>query len=376
MVVFLPASSTPASDVPPRLLGEAVQASEAGRYCDALPLFVEIHRRTGSLRALFNGAEVAFAARDHMAALDLYREVEQSPAFASFDRRDLVKKRIDTVFRETQRTGPGTACPRPASRCGDWILQAGEQCDDGNAESGDGCDATCVPSACGNGVRAGLEACDDGNSVDGDGCDAGCIVSACGNGILAPGEQCDDGNNVDGDGCDSDCTPTTCGNSIRSRGEQCDDGNDVDGDGCDRGCLLTRCGNGVRTAGERCDDGNREDGDGCESTCTPTRVPARATGLGIVGGSAAALVGSVVLLAVGLPPWLEHEEASAALAERRAGFAENPSAALRDIDDLRLREESSRNAWSSYGLLCVGAATVLAGTGVVGPPVERGSRSR
>lgn len=28
----------------------------------------------------------------------------------------------------------------------------------------------------------------------------------CGNGILDAGEECDDGNNVDGDGCAADCT--------------------------------------------------------------------------------------------------------------------------------------------------------------------------
>jgi len=46
------------------------------------------------------------------------------------------------------------------------------------------------------------------------------VVTAgvCGDGVLDPGEQCDDGNAVDGDGCDSNCTPTGCGNGIRTAG--------------------------------------------------------------------------------------------------------------------------------------------------------------
>jgi cysteine-rich repeat protein len=34
-------------------------------------------------------------------------------------------------------------CPVPLPRCGNTILQSGEQCDDGNTVSGDGCSATC-----------------------------------------------------------------------------------------------------------------------------------------------------------------------------------------------------------------------------------------
>lgn len=353
-------------DVPATLVGEAVQASDAGRYCDALPLFLEVHRRSGSLRALFNAAEVAFAASDRVAAADLYRRIESSSTFASFEHRDVVRQRIATVFRETQRSGPGVACPTAVARCGDWIVQQGEQCDDGNAASGDGCDATCIPSGCGNGVRAPDELCDDGNTVDGDGCDTGCVVSACGNGVRAPSEQCDDGNTIDGDGCDSDCSVTSCGNGIRSRDEQCDDGNHSSGDGCDAGCQVTRCGNGVVTAGERCDDGNARDGDGCEATCTPTRRPAPGPGLAVIGAGAAALVTSGILFAVGLPPWFTHEEASADLEARRARYATAPDEAVAAIAEVRAREEQSRSDWIGYGALCAGAATALVGGGMLG----------
>ncbi len=62
----------------------------------------------------------------------------------------------------------------------------------------------------------------------------------CGNGILDMGEQCDDGNTVDGDGCEADCTATRrCGNGIKDTGEACDDGNQTPGDGCENDCTAT-----------------------------------------------------------------------------------------------------------------------------------------
>ncbi len=89
----------------------------------------------------------------------------------------------------------------------------------------------------------------------------------CGNGAIDPGEECDDNNTTSGDGCDANCTLTACGNGIVTAGEECDDANVVSGDGCDGNCTLTRCGNGIATPGEACDDGNNLDGDGCSSDC-------------------------------------------------------------------------------------------------------------
>jgi cysteine-rich repeat protein len=157
------------------------------------------------------------------------------------------------------------------TRCGNGIVTAGEECDDANAASGDGCDVNCTPTSCGNGVVSIGEECDDGNAVDGDGCDGNCTVPRCGNGVVTAGEECDDGNLVNGDSCDNNCTIPRCGNGIVSGGEECDDGNLVDGDACDGNCTAPRCGNGVVTAGEECDDGNLVDGDGCDVTCTVTR---------------------------------------------------------------------------------------------------------
>lgn len=72
----------------------------------------------------------------------------------------------------------------------------------------------------------------------------------CGNGAIEPGEDCDDNNVGSGDGCaglgaDKPCTNegssatrrTFCGNNRLERGEDCDDGNAVSNDGCSAICL-------------------------------------------------------------------------------------------------------------------------------------------
>ena len=61
--------------------------------------------------------------------------------------------------------------------------------------------------------------------------------AVCGNGVVEAGEQCDDGNIVPGDGCNAACqTEPRCGNGVVEAGEQCDDGNVVAGDGCSAAC--------------------------------------------------------------------------------------------------------------------------------------------
>jgi len=66
------------------------------------------------------------------------------------------------------------------------------------------------------------------------------VVTVCGNSIVETGEQCDDGNAVSGDGCSSSCQDEgpVCGNSVVETGEQCDDGNGLSGDGCSATCQT------------------------------------------------------------------------------------------------------------------------------------------
>jgi fibro-slime domain-containing protein len=137
------------------------------------------------------------------------------------------------------------------AKCGDGKVLKGEECDDGNTTSGDGCSSTCqvepgadCPTAgqacklakCGNGVVEKSELCDCGTDAknlpkdckavnglfygDGMGCSKTCTkeptcqdnagktqacTATCGDGNLDPGEDCDDGNLIDLDGCSSEC---------------------------------------------------------------------------------------------------------------------------------------------------------------------------
>jgi uncharacterized delta-60 repeat protein len=203
--------------------------------------------------------------------------------------------------------------------CGDGVVDAGEQCDDGNTSNGDGCSASCAvengwecvnaPSlcapVCGDGLVVGSEQCDDGNLTNGDGCDddpahgGNCTDTACGNGVVSPGEECDDNNTMVADGCSATCTveagwqctgtPSVCtgilcGDGLPAGTEECDDGNSNNNDLCKNDCTQNVCGDGVLNCGpdgicgtgddlEQCDDGNVLDGDGCSSTCQIAALP-------------------------------------------------------------------------------------------------------
>ena len=62
-----------------------------------------------------------------------------------------------------------------SSGCGNGAVEAGEQCDDGNASNTDACTNSCLNAVCGDGfVRGGVEQCDDSNTTSGDGCSATC----------------------------------------------------------------------------------------------------------------------------------------------------------------------------------------------------------
>jgi cysteine-rich repeat protein len=77
---------------------------------------------------------------------------------------------------QMRRNGLTIVCETAAATCGDGVRQSGEECDDGNGASCDGCSAACTQEACGNGVLECSEECDEGAANGrGDGaCSATC----------------------------------------------------------------------------------------------------------------------------------------------------------------------------------------------------------
>ncbi len=167
-------------------------------------------------------------------------------------------------------SGDGCSWDCQLEGCGNGLLEAGEDCDDGNGVSGDGCRNNCTIEDCPDGILDPGEQCDDGNNTDTDACSNNCVIQPiCGDGIVAPSEQCDDGNNIDTDLCLNDCTDASCGDGVLSpqNGEECDDNNNISGDNCTWDCQTEGCGNGTVDGAEECDDGNTTAGDGCSNLC-------------------------------------------------------------------------------------------------------------
>ncbi len=166
----------------------------------------------------------------------------------------------------------------PSAWCGNGLLEAGEQCDNGpdNANIPNQCRQNCVFPRCGDNIKDAGEECDDGNMANGDGCSVQCtrelalsLTNVCGNQIIDPGEECDagTGNANIPDHCRFNCRFPICGDGIKDTSEQCDDRNHTDGDGCTMDCFSEFCGDGLREMGEECDDGNLISGDGCSRLC-------------------------------------------------------------------------------------------------------------
>jgi cysteine-rich repeat protein len=127
-----------------------------------------------------------------------YGNTDEQYLAGSFDEYRISKtlRSVDWITTDysTQKT-PGstfTEGGEALASCGNGVIDAGEQCDDGNIVSGDGCSTTCTiesgwtcagqPSVChttcGDGIVAGTEQCDDGNTMSGDGCSGTCTVEA------------------------------------------------------------------------------------------------------------------------------------------------------------------------------------------------------
>ncbi|MFZ5890241.1 MAG: DUF4215 domain-containing protein [Myxococcota bacterium] len=135
------------------------------------------------------------------------------------------------------------------TNCGDGVIAAGEECDDGPGNTGEynHCSPACtVGPRCGDGIKQDQygEHCDDGTNDGAYGhCTPECKTGLhCGDGIVTqPNEQCDDGKN---DGSYGTCTSVCklgphCGDGQWDQQyEQCDDGNLVTGDGCNSACKT------------------------------------------------------------------------------------------------------------------------------------------
>ncbi len=322
-----------AAAAPPGLSEAGVRAASERRYCDASAIFVQLHGLNHEPLALYRAAETAFAAGDFVAAIRLYRTLLDN--HPDFERAAVVETRVAELLVRVRDTGPGDACALPTRICGDWIVSAGESCDDGNIIDGDGCDATCMPTGCGNGQRTADEICDDGNANNGDGCDSNCTISACGNGAVGPSELCDDGNSVDGDGCDNNCS-------------------------------ISSCGNGVRASGEGCDDGNVEGGDGCDSFCA-IEAPARPFPVAVVVGGAAAVVGGAVGVFVGTLPLSANAQAQKDIGAARDLAPANPSVALQRATAAQRDQTQAQQDWQTWGVasVVVGGALVVGGAAAV-----------
>ncbi|MCY1057891.1 DUF4215 domain-containing protein [Nannocystis sp. SCPEA4] len=186
----------------------------------------------------------------------------------------------DTDGAPTSSTGETTDGPttdnvtEASASCGDGVLDAGEECDDG---ADNGADRPCTPKckqvACGDGYQGPGEGCDDGNTEDGDDCTSACQAPGCGDGVVSGGEECDDMNTDNGDGCLNSCQLASCGDGHVYVGtEPCDDGDDDNTDDCLDTCELARCGDGFEQAGvEACDDGDGDNSNECLTNCKPAR---------------------------------------------------------------------------------------------------------
>jgi cysteine-rich repeat protein len=160
------------------------------------------------------------------------------------------------------------------------VLSPGELCDDGNTFTGDGCSATCQIETfpnCGNYIVDQGEECDDGPRGSA-ACTPRCKrvpgYGFCGDGQLATlsGEQCDDGNSIAGDGCSPNCyleVTSNCGDGILQQEEEmCDNGpdNSTRPSACRPNCTLPFCGDGIIDYNEQCEINGDLSGD-CSEMC-------------------------------------------------------------------------------------------------------------
>lgn len=224
------------------------------------------------------------ACADDVADVEVSGETDTSTSSSIATSADITDSDSSTSAETTGTSGESTGV-ESGPTCGNGIVEADEECDDGNLANNDGCSKLCRDEFCGDGVTQDSEECDLGSdNADDATCTADCIKNVCGDGLQGPAESCDDGNADDNDGCGADCRLESCGNGELEGTEQCDDGNADEDDGCTTLCAPPQCGDGLLSPSEAedCDDGNPDNADECPNDCT-----AAVCGDGIVEGAEA-----------------------------------------------------------------------------------------
>ncbi len=135
------------------------------------------------------------------------------------------------TFGAMGSTTTSTCAGGNCGTCGNGTVDTGEQCDDGNAVSGDGCEPNCTFSC------TASASCDDGDPCNGaETCNTTTHQCALGT-SEATGTTCGTGKVC----IDASCRPSICGDGYTdaTKNETCDPPNTV---GCDASCkALTLC---------------------------------------------------------------------------------------------------------------------------------------
>jgi hypothetical protein len=165
------------------------------------------------------------------------------------------------------------------NECGDGIINdfRGEECDDGNANPGDGCSPTCRLTTCWNRVRDNMETdIDCGGGACGDGCheDQLCLVdSDCAGGTCmnnGPVNRCSGGATCWDRLRNSNETDVDCGGGLCrpcSELETCAVDEDCDSHNCnfEHVCVVGDCSDGWKDQ----DETGVDCGGVCGATCDP-----------------------------------------------------------------------------------------------------------
>jgi len=220
-----------------------------------------------------NNSCVGGCKRKFLAACPADQTVTLAATSSSSSQATSASSAAATVVSPSSSSSQAVAAPVSSliPRCGNTVVEPGEQCDDGiqNANlPGARCRVDCTLPKCGDSITdtARGEQCDDGpnnSNLPNAHCRMDCSIPKCGDGYIdtSRGEQCDDGPNnanVPNAHCRLDCVMQRCGDGVADQGEECDAGSansDLPNARCSKSCTLPKCGDGVVQPGEQCDAG-------------------------------------------------------------------------------------------------------------------------